>query len=173
MRRHREEPEVKERTDRGVSTRRQFCTRTCTAAALAAIGGGLVAALESCGGGSPTSPGANAAALPVVVGTFANGAISVTVDSSSPLTGVGSAALVRSSAGDVLVAHTAQSTFVALSAICTHQTCEITGYASQTFVCPCHGSEFDTSGRVVRGPAVSSLRQYSTQLANDVLTITA
>jgi cytochrome b6-f complex iron-sulfur subunit len=154
-------------------TRRQFCTRTCSVAALAVLGGGLTSALQGCGGGGPTSPGVSPTALPIVVGTFANGAITVSIDSASPLAGVGTAALVRTTAGDVLVAHTAADAFVALSSTCTHQTCEITGFASQVFVCPCHGSEFDTSGHVVRGPAISSLHQYTTQFANAVLTITA
>jgi cytochrome b6-f complex iron-sulfur subunit len=169
-----EGPEVSETRDDGRQTRRQFCTRTCSVAALAALGGGLTSALQGCGGGGgPTSPGGNATALPTVVGTFTNGAITVSIDTASPLAGVGAAALVRTTAGDVLVAHTAADTFVALSSTCTHQTCEITGFASSVFVCPCHGSEFDTSGHVVRGPALSSLRQYTTQFANSVLTITA
>jgi cytochrome b6-f complex iron-sulfur subunit len=109
----------------------------------------------------------------VVNGTIANGAIVVAVDSASPLATVGNAALVRSSAGDVLVARTAQGSFTALSATCTHQACEITGYANQTFVCPCHGSQFNTSGGVVSGPAPAPLHQYSTQFTNNTLTITA
>ncbi len=61
----------------------------------------------------------------------------------------------------------------ALASVCTHQACEITGYAGQTFVCPCHGSQFDASGRVLSGPAPTALRQYTTQFANGVLTISA
>jgi nitrite reductase/ring-hydroxylating ferredoxin subunit len=35
----------------------------------------------------------------------------------------------------------------ALSAICTHQACELQWRAEQQeFLCPCHGAEFDTSG---------------------------
>jgi cytochrome b6-f complex iron-sulfur subunit len=42
---------------------------------------------------------------------------------------------------------------------------------STSFVCPCHGSEFDTSGHVLVGPASTPLRQFQTQFANNVLTI--
>jgi len=45
--------------------------------------------------------------------------------------------------------------------------------ADASYVCPCHGSRFDTSGRVLNGPVSRSLRQYQTQFANGVLTITA
>jgi cytochrome b6-f complex iron-sulfur subunit len=156
-------------------TRRQFCARTCSAAAVAALGTAFAGALQSCGGGggSPTSPGGpSAASLPQVTGTPSGQSITVTIDGTA-LAPVGSLALVRSSIGDVLVARTGAETFSAVSSACTHQSCEITAYSGQVFVCPCHGSQFDASGRVLAGPAVTSLRQYTTQFANGVLTITA
>jgi cytochrome b6-f complex iron-sulfur subunit len=39
------------------------------------------------------------------------------------------------------------------------------------FVCPSHGSQFDSSGRVVTGPAGNALQQYATQFSGNVLTI--
>ena len=149
-------------------TRREFCSRAVT---LAVCGGVLGTILEGCSG-SPTSP-SNVAALPVVSGTRVTGGVTLPVDASSPLSAVGSAALVQTSIGQFLVAHTAQSTFVALTAICTHQTCTITGFENQTYTCPCHGSTFDISGRRLSGPAPSALRQFPTQFADGVLTITA
>lgn len=157
-------------------TRRQFCTGTCRVASVAALGTALATILESCGGssGGPTfGGGANLSALPLVTGTSANGTIVVTVDGASPLATTGAAALVRSPIGDVLVVRTGQATFTALSSTCTHQACEITGWAGNAFVCPCHGSEFDTSGRVVSGPAFSALRQFTAQFAGSTLTISA
>jgi cytochrome b6-f complex iron-sulfur subunit len=139
-------------------------------ASVAALGGALAAAVESCGGGSPTSPSGGASALPTVSGTLTGSTIAVTVTGTALATS-GALALVRTSGGDVLVARTGADTFAALSAGCTHQACEITGFAGQSFVCPCHGSRFDTGGHVVNGPASSSLRQFQTQFANDVLTI--
>ena len=153
-------------------TRRQFCTHGCRAVSLAALGGALATALESCGGSSPTSAsGGNA--LPTVNGVAGGGGITVAIDASSPLAAVGSAALVQSPAGQVLVAHTAQNTFTALSSRCTHAACAITDYASNAFVCTCHGSRFDTSGRVLNGPATVPLAQYQTDFTNGVLTIVA
>ncbi len=158
-------------------TRRQFCTGACRAASVTALGAALATILESCGGsgggGLTSANGLNVSALPFVNGTPANGTIVVTIDSSSPLAATGSAALVRSSIGDVLVARTGPSSFTALSSVCTHQACEITGWAGNAFVCPCHGSTFDTSGRVLGGPAFSALRQYNTQFLNGTLTISA
>jgi cytochrome b6-f complex iron-sulfur subunit len=86
---------------------------------------------------------------------------------------VGGAALVQSTAGNFLVARTAQSSFSAVTAICTHQGCTINGFESQIFICPCHGSRYNTTGAVVAGPATRALQQFATGFSNNVLTIAA
>jgi cytochrome b6-f complex iron-sulfur subunit len=149
-------------------TRRDFCVQACRAVSLITVG----TALQGCGG-SPTSPsGESAPPLSIINGSVASGAVTVAVDAGSPLASTGSAALVRSSAGSFVVARTAQDAFTALTAICTHEGCEVSGFASPEFVCPCHGSRYTTSGAVVAGPATRALRQFTTRFANNVLTIT-
>jgi cytochrome b6-f complex iron-sulfur subunit len=153
-------------------SRRDFCVSACHAATAVALG----SVLQSCGGGggNPAGPGGGTAApaLPVVNGTAAGGMVTVAVDAASPLAVVGGAALVRSSGGDMLVARTAQDTFSALTAICTHEACTITGFRSPSYVCPCHGSQYSTSGAVLNGPATRSLRTFPSQFAGSTLTIT-
>ena len=73
--------------------------------------------------------------------------------------------------GALLVARTGQNAFTALSSTCTHQTCTITGFGNNVYVCPCHGSQFSTSGQVVMGPAGAPLHQFTTSFSNNVLTI--
>jgi Rieske Fe-S protein len=146
--------------------RRDFCKRIVT---IAAYTGGLGAMAPACGGGG--NSGIPGQALPTMSGTVVGGALSVAVAAGSPLNAVGGMALVTSTAGDFLVTRTAQDTFVALTAGCTHQSCIVSGFSGQSYVCPCHGSEFDTLGRVIVGPAVAPLRQFATQFANNVLTI--
>jgi len=129
----------------------------------------IASLLEACGG-SATSP-SSAPSLPVVGGSIGSGVVLVTVDSSSPLSSAGGAVLVQSSAGNFLAARTSQDVFVALTAICTHEGCTITGFQNSRYVCPCHGSQYSTNGQVVMGPATVALRQFPTQFSNNVLTI--
>ena len=147
-------------------TRRAFFFRAGEAASLAALG----SMLQACSG-SPTSPSSAAPALPTINGTSASGVVSVTIDPASPLGTVGGAALVQASNASFLVSRTAQSSFTALTAICTHEGCTITGFQSPRYVCPCHGSQYSTTGGVLNGPATQALRQFTTQFANNVLTI--
>jgi cytochrome b6-f complex iron-sulfur subunit len=106
-----------------------------------------------------------------MTGSVTAAGVAVTIGATSPLSATGGMALVMSNVGSFLVTRTGANTFLALTAQCTHQACVVSSSTGQTFVCPCHGSEFDTSGRVVVGPASVPLRQFQTQFANDVLTI--
>jgi len=150
------------------TSRREFCAHAISLVTVASL-------VESCGGGggSPTGPGGGGApAMSTINATAAGGAITLPIDAASPLAAVGSAALVQGGSGSFLVTRIAQDTFNAFTAICTHEQCVITGFASSTFVCPCHGSQYTTAGRVQTGPATQALRQFNTQFTNNVLTIT-
>jgi cytochrome b6-f complex iron-sulfur subunit len=155
------------RLDPTDSTRREFCAHACQAASLLALG-----VFAGCGGGgSPTSPSSGSAPqLSSVSGSVSGRVVTVNIDSASPLATVGGAATTQTSLGTFLIARTGQDSFTALTAICTHEQCTVSGFASSRFVCPCHGSQYSTSGAVVQGPATRSLTSYSTQFANNVLT---
>lgn len=51
--------------------------------------------------------------------------------------------------------------------ICTHLGCVPMSKQDGTFFCPCHGSYYDTSGRVVKGPAPRNLEVPSYYFIND------
>lgn len=152
-------------------TRREFCAHTCQVASILAAG----AAFTACGDSpaAPSSTGTPAPALPSVSASVAGRVVSIAVDSASPLASVGSAASAATTIGTFLVGHTAQDSFTVLTAICTHEACTITGFSASRYVCPCHGSQFTTSGAVANGPATSALRQFPSQFAGGVLTFTA
>ncbi len=152
-------------------SRRSFCGR---ALSVAALGGALATFLESCGasGSSPTS--GTLETLPRLSANAVGNSLVLTVDSSSPLATAGSAVLLQYQSGYLLVGRTSDTAFTALSAICTHQACLIGNRAGTAYFCGCHGSEFDTSGHVLVGPAVFPLTQYATQwdAGKNTLTIT-
>ena len=148
-------------------SRRKFCAGACQAVS----GATLATIFSGCSGGdSPTSPSGRAVDLGVSQGRFANSAVSVDV-AGSALANVGGAVLVESIAGVFLVSRTGDQSFVAVDAVCSHQSCTVTGIDGTTYVCPCHGSRYDRNGRVVQGPATASLRQFSTSFASGVVTI--
>ncbi len=56
--------------------------------------------------------------------------------------------------------------FSVLSLICTHLGCTVE-QKTDGFTCPCHGSRFDSVGKVTNGPADKPLRSLRVELTND------
>ncbi len=84
----------------------------------------------------------------------------------------GGAMLVDSSNDTIMVVRVSDTQVIALSAICTHAGCSMDYVAAQQLLdCACHGSQFSTDGKVLRGPANRSLRVYTATLANNVITV--
>lgn len=55
-----------------------------------------------------------------------------------------------------------------LNAVCTHLGCVVPWNASENkFICPCHGSQYNNEGKVVRGPAPLSLALVHTDVTED------
>ena len=138
--------------------RRQFLTSAAAGAA------GLVA-LSACGDGVVTGPFADELTQPV----------SIVVANFPGLATTGT--LVRVPDNAIVVARTGDSTFIALSMICTHQGCTTGLTPGNQLECPCHFSRFASDGSVINGPStgegITPLRQYLTSYnqATDTLTI--
>ena len=57
-----------------------------------------------------------------------------------------------------------------INAVCTHLGCVVPWNASENkFMCPCHGSQYDDTGKVVRGPAPLSLALAKADVQDDKL----
>ncbi|PLW88381.1 MAG: hypothetical protein C0154_16845 [Mucilaginibacter sp.] len=97
-----------------------------------------------------------------------------TADLNSELTGVGTS---KVSNGVILVrlaAANVPASFTAVQVACTHQGVDINYSTNQgLFVCPAHGSQFNTSGGVVQGPAATALKKYNISINGATLTVSA
>jgi Rieske Fe-S protein len=60
--------------------------------------------------------------------------------------------------------------FAAVSPVCTHRGCTVE-LQDEHLVCPCHGSTYDRSGAVLRGPAEQPLRRFRVRMESGVIEI--
>ena len=64
---------------------------------------------------------------------------------------------------DPLILVNVDGTITTFRAVCTHEGCPLGWNPNQHLIrCPCHGSAFDTAGRVVNGPARAPLTALPT-----------
>lgn len=78
----------------------------------------------------------------------------------------------KSLVGPVLVVRTASANnLVAVNPTCTHAGCTVEWLgSSKKFSCPCHGAEFGSDGKVLKGPATKPLKTYEAKIeGNSVL----
>ena len=148
-------------------SRRQFCSGACQVAS----GAALATLVSACSGGdSPTSPSGNATKLGVSNGRFTGSGVQVNV-AGTALTETSGAVLIESTAGVFLLARTGANSYSAIDAVCSHESCTVTGADGTTYVCPCHGSRYDRNGQVLAGPARAALRQFPTSFSDGIVTI--
>ncbi len=53
----------------------------------------------------------------------------------------------------------------ALSAECTHKGCTVRVRKNGIYACPCHGSQFEYDGTVIKGPAQRNLKQLMVKIS--------
>jgi cytochrome b6-f complex iron-sulfur subunit len=60
-----------------------------------------------------------------------------------------------------------------INAVCTHLGCVVPWNAAENkFMCPCHGSQYNNEGKVVRGPAPLSLALVHADVVDDKISLT-
>ena len=154
-------------------SRRDFFIKSAGAVLVVSSSGLISSIITSCSNNS-TGP-VNTTPLSTIQGTVVNNEIAITL-TSSPVADKNTRALVLYNNGSnaIIVEHNSDDTFKAISGICTHQSCIVSGFdgSSSRFICPCHGSQFDLNGNVAQGPANRKLSEYATRVENNSLIIT-
>ena len=86
---------------------------------------------------------------------------------------VGDRSLAQGLKGDptyVVVQDDGQIANYGINAVCTHLGCVVPWNANEgKFICPCHGSQYNETGKVVRGPAPLSLALARAEVQDDKL----
>ncbi len=68
----------------------------------------------------------------------------------------------------VYLKKTTEGDYLALLMLCSHKQCQVKP-SGNFFVCPCHGSEFSPTGKVLKPPAAQDLRSYKVTEDSDHL----
>lgn len=118
--------------------------------------GAALAGLVYCVGCSP-----NNSDSPIAAPTNIDITLDLTLHANQPLNSVGGS-IVN---GEIVIGRVSTTSFVAISAACTHQGTTVEFQLPQNqFFCPNHGSTFALDGSVTQGPAQKSLTKYNTSL---------
>jgi len=134
------------------------CSRRTVLHGIAATAASL---LVGCPESESPPPDAPPTSATVMCGS--NLCLDLTDPLNAALTAIDGAVSVHTPKDMVVVVRTSSSTLVALSEICTHQGCNVRyDPVGKVLNCPCHGSRFSLAGTVIRGPAASPLKKYTT-----------
>jgi cytochrome b6-f complex iron-sulfur subunit len=141
--------------EHGGTSRREFIAASATSAVAALL-------VTACGGAS--------GATGVDTGPVS---LSVQVSGYPALANVGGIARVDNGGTPVAAVRTGASAFAAFSLICPHFGCTV-GINGSSFLCPCHGARFASSGTWTGGQPTSNLTSLTTSYnaTTGVLTIT-
>ena len=165
-------PNKKTMNEKKPVTRKDFLKTAGSTALFAVLGVGFYGcstSTDSMNGNGDTPPANSDDAI-----SISDGGNTITIDLSSSsvseLNEQGGWLLVRDA--NTLVVNVDGQTIRAFTSVCTHQGCSTNWvFSDSLFECTCHGSRFNTSGQVARGPANSDLEEFSVSRDNDLITI--
>ncbi|OOG73775.1 ubiquinol-cytochrome c reductase iron-sulfur subunit [Algoriphagus sp. A40] len=149
-------------------SRRKFLEKAGVSVVLGTIGAAFFSSCSPTEGADPNIPNPSGGSSSGIV--FSGNTISIDLSIQSRLKTSGNWLLIENARTLVV---NVNGSYTALDSVCTHQGCATNWtFSVDRFTCACHGSQFDPSGRVLNGPAMSPLTQYSTQVNGNKLTIT-
>lgn len=161
--------QIKSKTGTLSQSRREFMERAGMTAVMSAFG---LAFFTSCSdsedqGPTPTTPPPPTSSTGVVV---SGNTIRIDLTAQTGLAVAGGWLLIIDT--QTLVVNVGGS-YRAMTSVCTHSACDRNWtFVNSKFTCTCHGSEFDTAGNVLKGPANQPLKSFTTALNGTALTVT-
>ncbi len=162
---------------KSVLSRKDFLRTAGSTALFATLGIGFIGCSSSTGNDNdnviiddPGNGGDNTGPIQIT-----NNGNTITIDladnSVSKLNSSGGWLLIAQA--NTLVVNVDGQTIRAFTSVCTHQGCSTDWeFSNSLFECTCHGSRYNTSGMVVRGPANQDLKEFETSVSGNELTIT-
>lgn len=145
--------------------RREFLIDCGKALAAAAV---VPSMIGSCFNPSSSTPGNTLAHTTIT--------LDITKQEYSSLATVGGAIKIpdpNSADRPMIVSRISGSSVAAFSSRCTHMGFEVPLPSDNLITCDYHGSQYDISGNVLRGPATSNLKKYSAAIQGAIITIVA
>jgi len=160
--------QIKSKTGSLSKSRREFIENAGVTAVMTAFG---LSFFTSCSEAEDQNPAGNPPPPKEPTGiVIAGNTIKIDLAIKKELAAAGGWLLVIES--QTLVVNLGES-YGALTSVCTHSACDRNWtFANSKFKCTCHGSEFDTAGKVLKGPAILPLKPFTTGLTDTILTVT-
>ena len=160
--------EIKSKENSSIISRKEFINKIIKGISVLTLGTLSVSYFNACSEETnPVEPSQNN-----------NNSNTLTIDISKPeykvLNNTGGTVAIAGNAFDsngLLIIRASQNSVKAFSRTCTHQGCTVSNFQNGISTCPCHGSQFNTSGNAVRGPATQSLKSYTASLSGSIITI--
>lgn len=153
------------------SPRREFLAQAASMLGLTVSAGAAISLVNACeitvikpdptttGGtstGGTTTGGTNTGGTGTASGNVIN------IAQETALQSVGGAVIKTVSGNPLVIMRTSDTEFLVLTAVCTHEGCQVGLPSNGVIECPCHGSRFSASnGSVLAGPAGARLRSYT------------
>lgn len=160
---------IKSKTGNLSQSRREFVERAGMTAVMSAFG---LAFFTSCSDSEDQNPGTPPTPPPSSTNgiTISGKTIRIDLASQTGLAASGGWLLIIEA--KTLVVNVGGS-YSAMTSVCTHSACDRNWtFTNSRFTCTCHGSQFDTSGNVLQGPASQPLESYATSVNGTALTVT-
>ena len=102
--------------------------------------------------------------------------LDLTKPANQPLSAVGGTIALDANSIDpdgILVVRDTETSVKAFSRKCMHAHCVIAPFQAGVSTCPCHGSQYDTTGKNIHGPTKEPLGQHKAVLSGTTVTISA